>query len=264
MAVFTTLYSGSSGNCAYIKEGDGFLLVDMGKNCKQTMLGLAALQEDVKNLQGILITHEHSDHISGLKVFLKKVKVPIYGSSATLDFLAERELVPADIEMIPLDGGRPENIGEYTVNSFRTSHDSADCAGYRIVTPSGKIAAIATDLGYVSDEVYENLKGADVIGLESNYDEQMLMFGAYPYYLKKRIASTRGHLCNVDSANTISRLIQDGSKRFALCHLSQENNTPGQVRLTLEQILQQAGIELTNDMIMQVASRHAVSPIIEF
>ncbi|MEG2672799.1 MAG: MBL fold metallo-hydrolase [Ruthenibacterium sp.] len=263
MAEFTTLYSGSSGNSAYIAEDGRYLLVDMGKNCKTTVAALKALDAPLGNLGGILVTHEHSDHVSGLAVFLKQHPVPVYGSAATLDFLAERNLVPSTTELVEIDG-REENIAGFGVQSFTTSHDSVACCGYRVTTPRGRVVSVATDLGYVSDEVLANLLCADCVSLEANYDFDMLMCGRYPYYLKTRIASKRGHLCNDESAETLVRLLENGCKKFALCHISNENNTKDMVYTAVKTALLQHGIVPESDCIVQAALRHSISPILNF
>ncbi len=263
MAKFTTLYSGSSGNCAYISSGDEYLLVDMGKSCRTTLTALKALDAPISGLKGVLVTHEHSDHVSGLNVFLKKYNVPVYGSADTLDFLYSNRLVPDGAELFDIDG-KAEQIGGFCVQSFETSHDSVACRGYRIELPDGKSAAIATDLGYVSDEVLANLLLADIVSLEANYDLEMLMHGSYPYYLKTRIASSRGHLCNEECAETILKLMQNGCKKFALCHVSKENNTPETVYSTVMQTFAKNGFVPDKDCLVQVAERYSVSPIIEF
>ena len=176
MARFTTLYSGSSGNSALVEENGRYLLVDMGKSCRMTQNALKGLGLPLADLGGILVTHEHSDHVSGLAIFLKYHPVPVYGSAATLDYLACRGLVPPGAELIDIDG-RTEDVCGFAVQSFETSHDSVACRGYRITTPLGRVAGVATDLGYVSDEVLANLLLADVVALEANYDYNMLMTG---------------------------------------------------------------------------------------
>lgn len=263
MARFTTLYSGSSGNCAFIEEDGAYLLVDMGRSCRQTVTALKMLDVPLGKLGGILVTHEHSDHVSGLRVFLKHHPTPVYGSAATLDFLLDNGVVPPETEVIALDG-RCEDVAGFGVESFATSHDSVDCRGYRITTPHGKVAALATDLGYVSDEVMANLLLADVVSLESNYDLNLLMSGPYPYYLKTRIASKRGHLCNEECAETIVRLLQGGCKRFALCHISKENNMPEFVYDALRAALLRHDIIPEKDCVMQAAERYSTSPVIAF
>lgn len=263
MAEFTTLYSGSSGNCAFLREDGRYLLIDMGKSSRMTLAKLKTLDAPLANLGGILVTHEHSDHISGLAVFLKQCCVPVYGSAATLDYLEEHNLVPPGTELCAIDG-REEDVCGFGVQGFATSHDSVDCCGYRITTPSGHIAAVATDLGYVSDEVLANLLLADLVSLEANYDYHMLMTGRYPYYLKTRIASQRGHLCNDESAATLIRLLQNGCKKFALCHISQENNTPLLVLESVKAALLEQAIVPEADCVIQAALRHDVSPMLQF
>ncbi|MEG2930766.1 MAG: MBL fold metallo-hydrolase [Ruthenibacterium sp.] len=263
MAEYTTLYSGSSGNCAFLRESERYLLIDMGKSCRMTMGGLKALNAPLSELAGILVTHEHSDHVGGLAVFLKNHSVPVYGSAATLDYLSEHRLVPANADLRAIDG-REEDVGGFGVQGFATSHDSVDCCGYRITTPLGRTAAVATDLGYVSDEVLANLLLTDFVSLEANYDYHMLMTGSYPYYLKTRIASKRGHLCNEESAATLVRILQNGCKKFALCHISQENNTPLLVCESVKAALLASGIVPEADCVIQPARRHEVSALIEF
>ena len=266
MASYTSLYSGSSGNCALIKSGNCALLVDMGKNCKQTCAALAQLGQSPAELSGILITHEHSDHISGLKVFLKKYKIPVYGGAATLDYLAEYDLVPNDACLVAIDGA-PEDIDGFSVTAFETSHDSVACRGFHISAPDGRRISVATDLGVVTPQVYEYLKNSDMVALEANYDKIMLMFGAYPHYLKVRIASERGHLCNEETAQTISHLVRDGCKKFALCHLSRENNTPQKALETVTETIaaENGDIKRLFDagLVISVNKRSEVSDTIE-
>ena len=263
MAHFTTLYSGSSGNCALVEEDGRYLLVDMGKSCRLTQTALKDLSLSLSSLDGILVTHEHSDHVGGLAIFLKYHPVPVYGSAATLDFLLQRRLVPENAQLVEIDG-RSEDIGGFCVQNYETSHDSVACRGYRITTPKGKVASIATDLGVVSDEVLANLYLADMVALEANYDYHMLMTGPYPYYLKTRIASQRGHLCNDECAAALVRLVESGCKKFSLCHISQENNTPELALLSVKSALLAANIVPEADCVVQAARRHEVSPMLEF
>ncbi len=258
MAYFTTLYSGSSGNCALIRSEDKYLLIDMGKSCRTTLTALKTLGLAVSDCVGILVTHEHSDHVSGLDTFLKKHPVPLYGCADTLDTLASRGTIPPAVEAIPVDGQTLE-IGSFTVTSFPTSHD-VPCCGYRIRTPEGRVMAFATDLGYLTPVVQDNLMGCDLVALEANYDAFSLHGGPYPYYLKVRIASDRGHLDNKACAAEILDLIQDGCKKFALCHLSQTNNSPELVMTTVYNVLLAAGIQPGRDVLIQTQSRSEVSP----
>lgn len=262
MALFTTLYSGSSGNCALVRQGEQYLLVDMGKSCRITLNALKVLNLSVTDCQGILITHEHSDHVSGLDTFLKHYNVPVYGRADTLDMLDSRGTLPPAVEAVAIDG-RTEEIGSFCVTSFPTSHD-VPCCGYRIVTPDDRVVAVATDLGTLTPVVQDNLMGCNLVALEANYDAFSLHGGPYPYYLKKRIASDRGHLDNKACAAEILDLIQEGCKKFALCHLSQTNNSPELALTTIYNVLLAAGIQPGRDVLIQAQERNDVSAYIEF
>lgn len=261
MARFTTLYSGSSGNCACVEENGKYILIDMGKNCKTTVNALKELDLAIADLCGILITHEHSDHVAGLRVFLKKYNVPVYGAVQTLDYMHENNILGDNA--ITYEINNNETIGDFTVQSYDTSHDSVACRGYRITTKSGKVISLATDLGFVSDEVLANLYLADLVCLEANYDYHMLMSGEYPLYLKKRIDSKRGHLCNEESAETVSKLIKSGCKKIALCHLSRENNEPQLVYEAVKKALIKNEVMPDSDCVIFALSRHQISPWME-
>lgn len=262
MAMFTTLYSGSSGNCGLVRHGNKYLLIDMGKSCRTTLQALRKLELNVADCEGILITHEHSDHVAGLDTFLKHYNVPLYGRADTLDALDSRRTIPPAVEAIAMDG-RSEDIGGFHVTSFPTSHD-VPCCGYRIITPDERTMAFATDLGVLTPVVQEHLAGCDLVALEANYDSFSLRGGPYPYYLKVRIASDRGHLDNRACAAEILDLLQDGCKKFALCHLSQANNSPELVMTTVYNCLLGAGMEMGPDVTIQTQTRNDVSPYIEF
>ena len=223
---------------------------------------LKALGLAVSDCDGILVTHEHSDHVKGLSTFLKKNPLPVYGAADTLDFLDANGIVPPSCELNTLEG-REEDVGAFGVQSFPTSHD-VPCVGYRIHTPDGKTMTIATDLGVLTPPVHEALAGCDLVALESNYDLHRLRSGPYPYYLRSRIESARGHLSNDECAAKLLELIQEGCKRFALCHLSQENNTPALALQTVFNTLGAAGVVPDKDCIVQAQRRNEVSPALEF
>ncbi len=262
MAHFTTLYSGSSGNSTLIEENGRYILIDMGKSCRLTQTALREQGLTPETLQGILVTHEHSDHVGGLAIFLKYHPVPVYGSAPTLKYLARHGLVPPGASLIDIDG-RTEDVGGFCVQSFATSHDSAACRGYRVTVPSGGVAAVATDLGFVSDEVLANLLLADVVALESNYDRNMLWEGPYAESLKMRIDSPCGHLSNEDCGLTLACLAQNGCRKFTLCHLSEENNTPERAVAASRAALEQAGVD-PDACLLQAAERGSASRTIDF
>lgn len=263
MPRFTTLYSGSSGNAGVVEQDGRFLLVDMGGSCRSTLQAMQAVGLEPQNLQGILVTHEHSDHIKGLKVFLKRFPVPLYAGIATLEALWQMDAVPECAELIAVDG-RSEDIEGFEVTGFATSHDAAGCCGFRIKTPGGAVMSIATDLGVVTEDVMEHLRGSSLVALEANYDHDRLFKGRYPYYLKQRIASPRGHLRNEDSAAVVAQLITEGCRGVALCHLSVENNHPDLVRTAIERALFAAGMHQMTDCQVQIAPRFEPGKWMEF
>ncbi len=262
MAQFTCLYSGSSGNCSIVSDEGKFLLIDMGKSTRKTLECLKHMGHDIKNLCAVLVTHEHSDHTYGLTTFLKKHDVPIFATAPTIKELKKSRTIPHFANACEIK--EQEFINGFTVQSFNTSHDSAQCCGFKITTQGGKTVAIATDLGCVTGEVYDNLCGADVISLEANYDYNMLINGPYPSFLKQRIHSSKGHLCNEDSAKTVMKLMQDGCKNFMLCHMSKENNTEWHVLQALKNELAINAYTPQNGCVVQVAYRNDISPVFDF
>lgn len=262
MAQFVTLYSGSSGNSTLVTDGATSLLVDMGRSCRHTLGCLYEVGRAASDIAGILVTHEHIDHVAGLMTFLKHYNVPVYGPAATLHYLQARDMVPPNACLVAVDGQDTFDVGGISVKAFRTSHDSLDCVGYRLGLGSGKDVAVATDLGYVSDDVYEAICGCALVALESNYDEEMLALGNYPYYLKNRIRSRTGHLCNIESAAAASLLAQTGTAQMVLMHLSQENNEPELALTTCLGVLENHGIG-ERDIDVRVAPRHTVGDPLE-
>ena len=223
-----SLYSGSTGNAFLIRSPEGAILIDAGKNAKKLCLALTDAGVSPDEISAIFVTHEHSDHVSALPVFLKKHPVPVHILNGCAYRLAnEPSVAPClclhpPIYSVELCGMR--------VSSFPTPHDSHASAGYRIELlmgdETGLCVGYATDIGYVSREVEEALLGCDAVILESNHDPEMLRCGPYPYDLKMRIASRRGHLSNPDSAAFAAKLCANGTRALMLAHLSQENNTP--------------------------------------
>lgn len=263
MAIFTTLYSGSSGNCAVVKnESKGYLLIDMGKSCRITLNALKEMDLSVRDCEGILITHEHSDHVKGLDTFLKHYNIPVFSGADTLDTLESRGTIPPMVESVAMEG-RTEDIGGFRVTAFPTSHD-VPCVGFRIETPQGGTMAYASDLGTLTPPVHENLAGCDLVALEANYDLQRLRYGPYPGYLKVRIESRRGHLDNRDCADKIVELASAGCRQFSLLHLSQENNTPELALSAVADAFRTQGVTPAAELVVQAQERNAVSRMMEF
>ena len=223
-----SLYSGSSGNAFLICSPGGAILIDAGKSAKRLCQSLKEAGVDPDDVSAIFVTHEHADHISALPVFLKKHPIPVHLPIGCVYRLEqEADALPCLHPHPPL---YQEDICGMRVTSFVTPHDSHASVGYRIEIPldDGRVFRIgyATDIGYVTPTVEEYLTGCDAVILESNHDLEMLRTGPYPYQLKTRIASRKGHLSNPDSALLASRLCAGGTRSLMLAHLSAENNTP--------------------------------------
>lgn len=223
--------SGSSGNCMLLTSGDTNILIDAGISMRRAEDALRQAGLTMRDIGGVLITHEHSDHISGLKMMLKHYELPVY-APRTLAARLRGMLPELDGFLRIIEPGKDFRIGSLSVRAFHTPHDTDESVGYRI--ESDGVFAVATDMGHVTDEVETNLIGADAVLVESNHDVEMLSYGAYPVYLKRRILSDRGHLSNADCAKLVRRLAESGVKRIVLGHLSRENNTP-------EKALREAG-----------------------
>ncbi len=224
MARIYPLFSSSSGNSYFLGSKQSGILIDAGQNCKQICLALERCEIDPLAVRGIIITHEHSDHISGLRVFASKFNTPVFCSSGTKNALIKENIANGSFPLHVLE--QSLQIADMEIKHFHTSHDCEDSLGFRIKTPDNKILSFATDLGYLSDEVKDGLEGCDFAVLESNYDVSMLQAGPYPYVLKKRIMSDRGHLSNKECSEYLPFLKSSGTKRFMLAHLSGENNNP--------------------------------------
>lgn len=225
MARFCTLASGSSGNSTYISTPDGDILVDAGISYKALLSAFDTVGGNMQNLRAVAITHSHIDHIKGLKTLLKNINVPLVASSPTLQYLSTNNFLPSNVKVIACDSGTVA-LGDIALNFFATSHDAIGSGGYTITLPDTRKVAVCTDLGIITDNIRQNIYGCDTILIESNHDVEMLRRGAYPAQLKLRILSDEGHLSNNACALELPKLLQSGTKRIILGHLSAENNTP--------------------------------------
>ncbi len=220
------LFSGSSGNCIYIEFSENYaVLVDAGKSNKQLENSFKTNNINPNNIKAIFITHEHSDHVAGLRVFIKNHDVKIYGSEGTLLALQEKGIISKKDNFEVLKKNE-KNLDFFSVKPFSISHDCREGFGYSFVSGNGEKISVCTDLGYVSDEIKNDLKGSNTIVLESNHDTMMLQNGPYPYYLKRRILSEVGHLSNDSCGELLPYLVKNGTKNIVLSHLSAHNNLP--------------------------------------
>ena len=253
------LFSGSSGNSTYIEYQNRGILVDAGRNCKTILNSLAKIDVDPQKIEGILITHDHSDHTKALPVLTKKMKAPIYATQETIDYIrfTQGEL---QAPMYPINGIM--ELAGMKISPFDTPHDAEHSVGFRITAGERNIG-YATDLGEVTGMVRKGIEGCDLVILESNYEERLLSVSQYPYYLKQRIKSNRGHLSNKQCAELAVELAKTGTKRFVLSHLSSENNTPDIARQTTYAALKENGFNENVDFTLTTANRSDITtPII--
>ena len=254
MIRFCTLFSGSSGNCTYIESGSFSILIDAGASLRAIKRTLEAIGVDIANVNAVFITHEHSDHISGLQVLASRYNMPVYANEGTIKGILNECGKISDGRLSELETGRSVEIGEMNISSFATSHDSRESVGYTIHI-SGHRIAVATDLGLIDDTVMNAITSCEIVMLESNHDLGMLKNGNYPYFLKRRIMSDRGHLSNESCSIVLPSLLECGAKHFVLAHLSRDNNLPELAVETAACALQLAGAKRGLDYTIEAAPR---------
>lgn len=252
-----TLASSSSGNCALISHGKTHLLVDAGISLKRITTGLKEHGLSVDDLTGVLITHEHSDHISGVKMLVKYHKTPLFAPHRVAAGLGS--CVPEAQQTITcFEAGGEFVLGEIAVGSFTTPHDTPESVGYRFFAGNASLVFV-TDFGVVTKEILDAAIGADMAVLESNHDVTMLKNGPYPAHLKRRVLSDRGHLSNNDCSKLASRLMREGTRRILLAHLSKENNTPALAYETVRRALVSKGGTVGGDVFLETAPADTMS-----
>lgn len=260
MAEFCSLYSGSQGNVLFVRDRDTRILIDAGMSTKKIVTALNEIGEDASKLDAILISHEHSDHIQGVKVFFKKYGIPVYANERTWEKIEEftQGVIP-DNEKKYFCTNEEFKIKNITVHPFAISHDAVDPVGFNFFIEDKKITT-ATDLGYISKEIVTALDDSDFIFLESNHDKNMLKMGLYPWHLKRRIAGREGHLSNDVASRAVAYFASRGTDKFMLGHLSQNNNFPELVYQSVKNELEAKGIFMT-DVHVAVAGQDVVSEV---
>lgn len=260
-----SIASGSSGNCIYVGDANTHLLIDTGISKKRIEQGLEILEIEGEELGGILITHEHIDHIQGLGVFSRKYGIPIYATQGTIEGInccKSLGKMPEGL-LCPIEPDTTFCLGGLKVTPFLISHDARQPSGYRIGNDS-KSVAVATDLGKYDAYIVEKLRGLDAVLLEANHDIHMLEVGPYPYPLKRRVLGDKGHLSNELSGRLLCDILHDNLQCVMLGHLSKENNYEELAYETVKlEISMGDNPYKGEDIPMMVAKRDMVSEIIE-
>lgn len=239
MAKLTPLFSGSGGNAAYLGGQSGGILIDAGVSAKRLTSALHDIGVDPRRVGAVFVTHEHSDHVQGLRVFCERNHVPVFATQGTLNAMAEKHITPK-MQTSVMPSGGVEACG-ILVRAHAVAHDSSEACCFTCEAENGERFAVATDMGYINDEAQEALLGCDTVMLESNHEVMMLQNGPYPYWLKRRILSDSGHLSNNACAEFLPKLLKRGTSRFFLAHLSRENNTPELAEACAKAAFDQAG-----------------------
>ncbi|KKE78291.1 MBL fold metallo-hydrolase [Bacilli bacterium] len=240
---FSVLASGSTGNAFYIESEQQKLLVDAGLSGKKLTELFQKIQVDPNDLSGILVTHEHSDHIKGLGIFARKYNLPIYANEKTWKAM-DKSIGKVSVDQRFLfQMEEVKTFEDMDVESFGVSHDAAEPMFYTFHS-NGKKVALVTDLGYVSERIKKTVEDADAYIFEANHDVEMLRMGRYPWSVKRRILGDSGHVSNEDSGLALADIISNRTKRIYLAHLSLDNNMKDLARMSVDQVLQERGINI--------------------
>jgi len=260
---FASIASGSSGNSIYFGSDNTHILIDTGISNKRIEEGLKNLGLKVSDLSGVLITHEHSDHIQGLRTLTKKYQIPIYATKGTLDYIKAKKIIEGNEDLCNVISADTKiTIDDIDASVFKISHDASEPVGFRLST-AGKSVAVATDMGVYDEYIVDKLQDLDAILLEANHDIRMLEAGPYPYHLKRRILGSKGHLCNEIAGKLLARILNDNIKHVLLGHLSKENNYPSLAYETVKVEIDEADVEYRgSDFKIEVAKRDAMSQVV--
>ena len=245
------LFSGSKGNSVYVACSTGKFLVDVGVSAKRLENALSEIGVEPSSLSGIFVTHEHTDHISGLRVFACRYNLDVYAHPDVITAMRNTKKIDDKVKTREITS--PLELSGVKIIPFENSHDSVACLGYRFDMSDGRSICICTDTGYVTDDAREKMRGCDLAFLESNHEVTMLQNGTYTYRLKQRILSNSGHLSNDSCAEYACELVRGGTTRIVLSHLSRENNMPDIAYQTTLCALRQEGFKENKDFRLSVS-----------
>jgi phosphoribosyl 1,2-cyclic phosphodiesterase len=258
---FCSLSSGSSGNCYYLGNEFHGILIDAGISATAIRKFLKSIDISMQTIMGILVSHNHSDHIKGLEVLTRKNHIPAFTTRNIWDSILtpHRSITSDCIREIQVN--QKFHLAEFEIEVFRVCHDAPETIGFHICA-FGKKVTIVTDLGHICETSAHFIREANLLVIESNYDEEMLINGGYPYYLKKRIKSDNGHLGNMQTSNFLAESINENLNYICLAHLSKNNNTPEKALETLQKTLYEKGIILGAQQRIMVLNRHTPTEMI--
>ncbi len=254
---FLSLGSGSSGNCYYFGNAFQGILIDAGISARSVRKSLRNIGVDLSQLLGIFISHDHVDHIKSVGTFGERFSIPVYATAKTHGGIDRNWSVTQKLNGCRryIEPGQPVQIGDFVITPFEVSHDASQSVCFKITYKDHNVL-IATDLGYVNEDVSKLISSSDIVILEANYDFEMLKNGSYPYPLKQRIAGLAGHLCNSETANALAENWHEGLKYIFLCHLSKDNNLPDIALKTVSDQLISNGIKISDEIIIQALNRY--------
>lgn len=261
-AKICALRSGSSGNAIFVSDGQTRILIDAGVSLRDIETALQEIGESAESLDGILVTHEHTDHSRSVGALMRRYHIPLFINQGTFDAMRGTLGRYKDEQIRMFTSGMPFEIKDLGVTACRTSHDAAESVAFRIETNHGAVS-VCTDLGWPDPTLLNQLAGSRLVYIEANYDPMMLAAGPYPQMTKRRIASDFGHLSNQDSARAITALLEKGTEQFILAHLSKENNYPQLALQTVREHLSAQQAIIDQDLTVAVAKRFSVSSPIE-
>ena len=245
----STFASGSSGNCTLVSTGSTHILIDAGISMRRIAANLARINLKPGDITGVLVTHEHKDHIGGIATMTKYHKIPLYAPPGVAAYLTQ--VTGTEGCMTQITVGESFCVGDTEIRAFHTPHDVPESVGYSIL--ADQKFGFCTDLGHVTEEVVRGLEGSDIVMIEANHDLSMLQKGQYPYFLKQRILSDYGHLSNVESGKLALWLARHGTRGVILGHLSQENNLPKLALQTVSETLERGGYRPGKDLHLSFA-----------
>lgn len=261
MLKFCSLYSGSTGNSLYIESNNSKILVDSGVSAKKLEDGLSSIGVDIHDINAILVTHEHTDHVQSLGTISKKFNIPVYANNKTWDAMPNQRDKIDEANIKHYNANESFEIDDFVIHPFSIPHDAAEPCGFNFLCDNKKFS-IATDLGHMTNKIMDCLEGSSFLMLEANYDPEVLKCSKYPYLLKTRIAGPNGHLSNNLAGKTIANLINSGLENVILGHLSKENNFPELAYNTVLEELYMNNYD-KDSVSLSVANRDMPSEMIE-